>query len=125
MNFSKLSSLAALGLIAGAMGEAHAACQPPSSSQMSSLFNQLDQDHQHMYSSMNCEGQSLAMQLAMQSCKGKNSCKGMNSCATASNKCAGQGGCKGQSKGPFKDKNQAVEVAKKVMANKRAQTLED
>ncbi len=71
------------------------------------------------YMQLDDEGKALALQLANQSCKGQNSCKGLNSCKTAKNDCAGQGGCKGTSAGPFKDKNVAVKVAEKHMAEKR------
>lgn len=114
----KLSALAALGLLAGSMNQAHAACTPPSTAEMNTLFSQLDAEHQAMFNAMSCEGKNLAMKMANQSCKGKNSCKGMNSCKTAKNSCAGQGACKGVTPGPFTDKNEAIE-----MANKRMQTM--
>lgn len=116
----KLSALAAFGLVTASMVSVEAAptCKPPTSSQVQSLSSQLDEAHQQMFSQMNCKAQNEAMQMASQSCKGKNSCKGMNSCKSAKNSCAGQGACKGTSAGPFKDKNQAVDLA-----NQRMQAL--
>jgi hypothetical protein len=51
--------------------------------------------------------------------------KGMNSCKSAENACAGLGGCKGHAKGPFTDKNMAVMVVAKKMAEKRLKTMGD
>lgn len=118
----KLGSLAALGLIAGAMSQADARCTEPSSSQTQSLMSQLNRSHQKKYNAMDCEGKNLAMKLANQSCKGENSCKGLNSCKSDTNSCAGMGSCKGTSPGPFEDKNDAVDVASKHMESKRAKT---
>ncbi len=118
----KLSALAAMTLVAGSMAQAEARCTNPSESQASSLFSQLDGSHQEMYNAMDCDGKNMAMQMAMQSCAGKNACKGQNSCKTQQNSCAGQGGCKGVSPGPFKDKNKAVDVAQ-MMMDKRSQTM--
>jgi hypothetical protein len=109
----KISALAAFGLVAASMGSAYAGCTPPTSTQVESLYSQLDAAHQEMFDSLNCESQNEAIQMA--SCKGKNSCKGMNSCKSAQNSCKGQGSCKGTSMGPFKDKNEAVELANKRM----------
>ncbi|MEI8301298.1 MAG: hypothetical protein WCG10_06815 [Chlamydiota bacterium] len=122
MNHKKLSSLAALALVAGTVSQVEAKCTSPSTRQMNSMFAKIDLNHQKMYNEMSCEGQNLAMQLVNQSCAGKNSCAGLNSCKTANNSCAGKGSCKGNSPGPFTDKNKAIEVAKKHMANKRAST---
>lgn len=111
----KLSSLAALGLIAGSMGTAHAACKPPSASEMQSVNSQLDSRHQKMLKSMSCEGQKLAVHMINQTCAGKNACKGQGACKSENNDCAGKNACKGQANGPFTDKNQAVELAHKRM----------
>jgi len=111
----KLSTLAALGLVAGSMGYAEAACTAPSSAQMQHMNGQLDAEHQETFNSMSCEAQNEAMKMADQSCKGKNSCKGLNSCKSTKNSCAGKGSCKGTSEGPFKDKNKAVDIANKRM----------
>jgi len=88
------------------------------------LMSQLNPQGKTAYLSLSPEGKKLALQLAQQSCKGKNSCKGLNSCKTDSNQCAGKGGCKGQTPGPFKDKNTAVKVAAQKMAEKREGALQ-
>jgi hypothetical protein len=87
------------------------------------LMSQINSSSKAMYQSMNKEGKDLALKLANQSCKGKNDCKGLNSCKTEDNACAGQGGCRGTSKGPFTDKNVAVKVAAKHMAEKRSMMM--
>lgn len=127
---SKLAAVAALGLVACSMATAEAqqhpseqTCTPVKPADKNKLLSQLDNAHAQMFNSMDCEGQNLAMQLANQSCKGKNSCKGLNSCKTNKNTCAGLGACKGHSPGPFKDKNKAVEVASKHMAEKRSNAM--
>lgn len=128
---SKLATIAALGLVACSMGQVEAQeapsteCVPPKPADKNKLLSQLDNTHAQMYNSMDCEGQNLAMQLAHQGCKGKNACKGLNSCKSKKSSCAGLGGCKGTSKGPFTDKNKAVEVANMYMAKKRQAAMDD
>ncbi len=128
---SKLTAVAALGLVACSVVNAQpktadksgVSCVLPKPADKNKLLSQLDDQHAQMYNSMDCEGQNLAMQLANQSCKGKNSCKGLNACATKQNSCAGLGACKGKGKGPFTDKNKAVEVANKHMSEKRMNAI--
>lgn len=84
------------------------------------LMSKLNAEGKKTYQSMDSEGKALALKLANQSCAGKNDCKGLNSCKTDKNTCAGNGSCKGTSKGPFTDKNMAVKVAAKKMAEKRS-----
>lgn len=84
------------------------------------LMSQLNEDGKATYRSLDSEGKALALKLASQDCKGKNDCKGLNSCRTDEHSCAGQGSCRGTSKGPFSDKNNAVKLASKKMAEKRA-----
>lgn len=86
----------------------------------SELLPQLNAQGKATYQSLDAAGKALALKLANQACKGENECKGMNSCKTKDNSCAGQGGCQGTSPGPFKDKNLAIKVAAKKMAEKRA-----
>lgn len=124
----KLTTLAALGLVACSMGSVEGAeeqttCVAPKPDATRKLLAQLDNAHAQMFNSMDCEGQNLAMQLANQSCKGKNACKGLNACKTKANTCAGLGACKGKGPGPFKDKNKAIEVASKHMAEKRMSSM--
>ncbi|MBS0628784.1 MAG: hypothetical protein JSS30_01000 [Verrucomicrobia bacterium] len=128
---SKLATIAALGLVACSMGQVEAAdaptteCVPPKPADKNKLLSQLDNAHAQMFNAMDCEGQNLALQLANQSCKGKNSCQGLNSCKSKKNSCAGLGACKGQSPGPFKDKNKAVAVANMQMAKKRQAAMDN
>ncbi len=84
------------------------------------LVSKLNAEGKQLYQSLSPEGKALAQKLANQSCKGQNDCKGQNSCKSETNTCAGLGGCKGTSKGPFKDKNDAVKAAAANMAKKRA-----
>lgn len=84
------------------------------------LTSQLNDQGKAMYKSLSPEGKNLALKLASQDCKGHNSCKGMGSCKSDKNSCAGQNACSGQSSCKFKDKNVAVKVAAKKMAEKRA-----
>jgi hypothetical protein len=118
-----LCSLLSMGLVAGGMATAQADCKPPSSMQMQTLFSQIDEAHQNMYNSMDCEGQNMAVKMAEQTCAGKNGCAGQNSCKTKDNSCAGMGSCKGKSPGPFKSKNTAIEIANK-MYQKRVNSME-
>ena len=84
------------------------------------LINQLNEQSKSTFKSLSPEGKALALKLASQSCKGNNECKGLNSCKSDKNSCAGQGSCAGQSSCAFKDKNTAVKVAAKKLADKRA-----
>ena len=91
-----LCSLAALGLVAGSMGQAEARCTSPSTEQKTTLFKQLDKKHQQMYDEMDCMGQNQAVNMAEQMCK--------------PNTCAGPGTCKQQPQ----TKNSAIDVAYKM-----------
>ena len=88
----------------------------------SQLLSQLNDEGKATYKSLDPAGKALALKLANQTCKGQNECKGLNSCKTEKNSCAGNGGCAGTSPGAFKDKNTAVKVAAKKMAEKRNHT---
>lgn len=83
------------------------------------LLLELNQESASLYHSLSPEGQQLALKLASRSCNGMNDCKGENACRTDHNKCAGQGQCKGSTKCAFSDKNYAIKVAAKLMADKR------
>lgn len=85
------------------------------------LLLQLNDEGKRVYLSLDPKGKALALKMANQSCKGQNDCKGQGSCKNADNACAGQNACKGKSPEGFRDKNQAVKAAAKVMANKRGQ----
>lgn len=83
------------------------------------LLMQLDEKGKALYYSMDDEGKALALKLASMTCAGANECAGLNSCKTADNPCAGMGKCKGTGVCGFHDKNVAVKVAAKKMAEKR------
>ena len=87
------------------------------------LMSQLNAEGKATYQGLSKEGKDLAIKLASQTCKGQNECKGLKSCKTEKNACMGLGGCKGTGPGPFKDKNDAVKVAAKKMADKRAKMM--
>ena len=72
-----------------------------------------------LFDSLSPEGQELALKMASRSCDGTSEGPGQNACQTKDNKCAGQGKCKGLNKCAFSDKNLAVKVAAKLMADKR------
>jgi hypothetical protein len=141
MKKKNLSHLATLGLMSGLVslsipseakeaGEAKAeitqtaaVCSEPSQSKTDQLFGSLNQKSKDIYNSLSCEGKNLAMKLAMASPGAPNMCAGLNSCSGGDHKCAGLGSCEGTGSGYFKDKNKAVEVAQKAMANKRSKML--
>ena len=83
------------------------------------LLSQLDEKGKALYYSLDEEGRGLALKLASMTCAGGNECAGLNSCKTADNPCAGQGSCTGKTACGFADKNLAVKVAAKHMAEKR------
>jgi hypothetical protein len=91
----------------------------------SELMSKLNDEGKAIYQGLSQEGKEMAIKMASQTCKGKNECKGMNSCKSDKNACLGQGGCKGTSKGPFTDKNDAVKLAQKKMADKRSNMMND
>lgn len=82
------------------------------------LLTQLDEKGKALYYSMDEEGKALALKLSSMSCAGQNECAGLNSCKSSDNPCAGQGKCQGTSGCGFADKNLAVKVAAKHMAEK-------
>jgi len=74
------------------------------------------------YNGLSPEGKELARKVASRRCNNANECKGLNACKTDDNECAGQGQCKGQTKCSFGDKNLAVKLVAKKMAEKRQST---
>lgn len=84
------------------------------------LLLELTDEGTQLYNGLTPEGKALARFVASQRCNGSNECKGLNACQTDTNKCAGQGKCKGTSKCAFSDKNLAVKVVAKKMAEKRS-----
>jgi len=85
------------------------------------LLLELDASGTKLYQSLTPEGKALALQVASARCDHTNACKGLNACKTDKNECAGKGGCKGMGKCALADKNLAVKLAAKKMAEKRNQ----
>lgn len=85
------------------------------------LLTELNDEGYKTYQQLGPEGKELARQVASMRCNGTNACKGLNACSTDKNKCAGQGACKGQGKCGISDKNLAVKIAAKKMAEKRSE----
>ena len=83
------------------------------------LLEELNPEGIKVYNSLTPDGKKLALNLASRACNGNNDCKGQNACATDKNSCEGKGSCKGQTKCAFSDKNHAVKMAAKIMAEKR------
>lgn len=83
------------------------------------LLLELNPKGEALYESLSDEGKALARRVASQRCNGTNECAGLNACQTEEHGCAGQGSCKGTGKCGFSDKNLAVKVAAKKMAEKR------
>lgn len=83
------------------------------------LMEYLNEKTKKLYYSLSPEGKKMALEVASQRCNKTNSCKGLNACETPENACAGKGTCKGTSKCAFADKNLAVKVVAKKMAEKR------
>lgn len=83
------------------------------------LMLELTNDGAKVFNTLSPEGQKLALKIASRSCDGTNDCKGQNACQTKNNQCAGKGQCKGTTKCAVGDKNLAVRLAAKIMAEKR------
>ncbi|NGX58843.1 MAG: hypothetical protein K940chlam3_01751 [Chlamydiae bacterium] len=86
------------------------------------LLLQLNLKGRKLYDKLSPEGKELALKAASRRCNGANECKGLNACKTDDNDCAGKGMCKGKTKCAFGDKNLAVKLVKKKMAEKREAT---
>lgn len=87
------------------------------------LLLELNDEGYKTYMALTPEGKEVAREIASQRCAATNKCKGRGACKTEKNDCAGKNSCKGESKCGISDKNLAVELAAKVMANKRADAL--
>lgn len=129
MKKNKIIRLALLGLSHGLLPQANASGDPNAGNlgyhllAEDELTLELNDDGLKNYETLSPEGKALARKLASQRCGGSNDCKGQNACKTDSNDCAGQGNCKGKSKCAISDKNLAVKLASKIMAEKRANAL--
>lgn len=124
---SKFKKFASLGLVAGLTLTGTTSCEVGNDKMghldsnlyisEPELIGQLNEEGKQLYQNLDAAHKKLALQLASQTCQGRNSCKGLNACKTALNSCMGKAGCKGSSPGPFNNKNDAVKVA--AMAEKR------
>lgn len=88
---------------------------------MESYYKSLSPDAQQKFMQLDAQHRMMAVEMAHQSCSGKNKCAGMGGCATASHKCAGKNSCKGQGGAPIKDANKAVEAQYQNQMNQRQQ----
>lgn len=88
------------------------------------LLLELNDEGYKLYMSLDAEGKELARKVASTRCNASNECKGLNACKTDKNECAGKGQCKGQGKCAVSDKNLAVQLVAKKMAEKRAKALQ-
>lgn len=91
--------------------------QQPQAIDRELLLSLLNKQGKAQWYRLSPQGQALALELANQSCKGKNACEGKNACSNEFAAGPGQGTCAGKSVGPFSDKNLAVRVA--AMHDKR------
>ena len=89
------------------------------------LLMELNDEGTKTYNSLDDKGKNLARLVASQRCQGSNECKGLNACKTDRNECAGKGDCKAKSKCALSDKNLAVKLVAKKMADKRNQTMNE
>lgn len=83
------------------------------------LFQQINSETKKLYDSLSPEGKQLALQVASQRCQSANACKGLGACKSEKNSCAGKNSCKGQGVCAHGDKNLAVRLVAKQMAEKR------
>jgi hypothetical protein len=88
------------------------------------LLLELNDEGKANYNKLTPEGKELARKVASARCNGTNECRGLNACLTDKNECAGKGACKGQGKCAMADKNLAVELVSKKMAEKRNNATE-
>ncbi|MCH9625608.1 MAG: hypothetical protein S4CHLAM123_07840 [Chlamydiales bacterium] len=129
-----LSTLALVGISAGLMmggcnqketdkkgddtgNKAHAAEQL--SPDMKSFHDSLSPTAQKKFMELDAQHKMMAIEMANQSCNGRNKCASMGGCSSANNSCAGENGCKGQGGAPVKDPNKAVDVQYKMQKDQR------
>ena len=127
-----LTTLAMIGISAGLMvggcqpndGRSNnkAAADEQLSPDMQSFYSSLSSDAQQKFMQLDAQHKMMAVEMANQSCNGKNKCSGMGGCSTAEHQCAGQNGCKGQGGAPIKDPNKAVEAQYKNQIGQRQKT---
>ena len=74
------------------------------------FYNSLSTEGKRKFSTLNAQHQMMAIEMANQSCNGKNECAGMGGCKSANNSCAGKNACKGQGGSPVHDNNKVVMI---------------
>lgn len=79
-------------------------------STMQSFYSSLSPEAQKKFIALDNEHKMMALEMAQQSCQGKNNCAGKGGCATQKHDCAGHNSCKGQGGAPVQDINRAVNV---------------
>ncbi len=89
------------------------------SPEMQSFHNSLSPDAQKKFMELDAQHKMMAMEMANQSCNGRNACAGMGGCATASHSCAGLNSCKGQGGRPVRDADKSVGIQHNMQANER------
>lgn len=89
------------------------------SSDMQAFYSSLSPDAQQKFMQLDAQHKMMAVEMANQSCNGRNKCAGMGGCAATDHKCAGQNSCKGNGGAPVKDPNKAVEVQLRNQMNQR------
>lgn len=126
-----LTTLALLGIGVGlAVGSCNpkedsgnnkASAEEQMSPDMESYYKSLSSDAQQKFMQMDAQHRMMAVEMANQSCSGKNKCAGMGGCSTANHTCAGKNSCKGQGGTPIKDANKAVEAQYQNQMSQREQ----
>jgi hypothetical protein len=86
------------------------------------LILELNPEGVALYKSLDPEGKLLARKVASTMCNGMGECKGLGACKSSKNSCVGKNECKGQNVCAHSDKNVAVKLVAKKMAEKRANT---
>jgi|GEM_PF-2352671 len=122
MKKRNLATLAALGVTAGLTF----GCQQSGSNKqtetkpaavaeqmkpdMAAFYKTLSPEAQKQFDALDADHKEMAVEMANQSCNGKNKCSGMGGCASEKNSCAGQNSCKGEGGAPVKNADEAVEA---------------
>ena len=86
---------------------------------MQAFYSSLSSDAREKFIQLDAQHKMMAVEMANQSCSGKNKCSGMGGCGTAEHKCSGQNACKGQGGAPVRDPNKAVNVQYTNQMNQR------
>ena len=90
----------------------------------SELKGLLNKKSRELFDSLDPAGKTLAIQVASGRCDGTNLCAGLNACESPTNSCAGQSTCKGKGKCAFANKNLAIQLVAKKIAEKRKNVVQ-